>query len=242
MYLFPAIDLIGGQAVRLVKGDYNQKTVYSNSPVEVAKGFFEAGAEYLHVVDLDGAKSGNTDNISVIADIIKESGLKVEVGGGIRSEEVIKKYIDAGVYRVILGTVAVTDPDFCREMTKKYGDKIAVGVDIKDGLVAIKGWTQVADKTCFDFCKELEEMGVKTVICTDISKDGLLSGTNLELYRELQGKFNIDFTASGGVSSLEDIKALMQIGVYGAILGQALYTGDVDLKEAVALTKGGEAK
>lgn len=242
MYLFPAIDLIGGQAVRLVKGDYNQKTVYSNSPTEVAKGFFEAGAEFLHVVDLDGAKSGNTDNISVIADIIKESGLKVEVGGGIRSEEVIKKYIDAGVYRVILGTVAVTDPGFCREMTEKYGEKIAVGVDIKDGFVAIKGWTEVADKTCFDFCKELEEMGVKTVICTDISKDGLLSGTNLELYRRLQSEFNIDFTASGGVSSLDDIRALMEIGVYGAILGKALYTGDVDLKEAVEVTKGGVAK
>lgn len=240
MYLFPAIDLIGGQAVRLVKGDYSQKTVYSNSPTEVAKSFYEAGAEYLHVVDLDGAKSGNTDNISVIADIIKESGLKVEVGGGIRSEEVIKKYIDAGVYRVILGTVAVTDPDFCREMTKKYGDKIAVGVDIKDGYVAIKGWTETAEKTCFEFCKELEKMGVKTVICTDISKDGLLSGTNLELYKELQGKFNIDFTASGGVSTLDDVKALMEIGVYGAILGKALYTGNIDLKEAITLTK--EAK
>lgn len=240
MYLFPAIDLIGGQAVRLVKGDYSQKTVYSSSPVEVAKSFYEAGAEFLHVVDLDGAKSGNTDNISVIADIIKESGLKVEVGGGIRSEEVIRKYIDAGVYRVILGTVAVEKPEFCREMCAKYGDKIAVGVDIKDGFVAIKGWTEVAEKTCFDFCKELEEMGVKTVICTDISKDGLLSGTNLELYRELQGKFNIDFTASGGVTSLDDVKALMEIGVYGAILGKALYTGNIDLKEAVALTK--EAK
>ncbi|MBQ8571979.1 MAG: 1-(5-phosphoribosyl)-5-[Ruminococcus sp.] len=240
MYLFPAIDLIGGQAVRLVKGDYNRKTVYSSSPVEVAKSFYEAGAEFLHVVDLDGAKSGNTDNISVIADIIKESGLKVEVGGGIRSEEVIRKYIDAGVYRVILGTVAVENPDFCREMCDKYGDKIAVGVDIKDGFVAIKGWTEVAEKTCFDFCKELEEMGVKTVICTDISKDGLLSGTNLELYRELQGKFNIDFTASGGVTSLDDVKDLMEIGVYGAILGKALYTGNIDLKEAVALTK--EAK
>ncbi len=240
MYLFPAIDLIGGQAVRLVKGDYSQKTVYSNSPLEVAKSFYDAGAEYLHVVDLDGAKSGNTDNISVIADIIKESGLKVEVGGGIRSEDVIKKYIDAGVYRVILGTVAVENPDFCREMTQKYGEKIAVGVDIKDGFVAIKGWTETANKTCFEFCKELEEMGVKTVICTDISKDGLLSGTNLELYRELQGKFNIDFTASGGVTSLDDVKALMEIGVYGAILGKALYTGNIDLKEAVALTK--EAK
>ena len=239
MYLFPAIDLIGGEAVRLVKGDYNQKTVYSSSPVEVAKGFYEAGAEFLHVVDLDGAKSGNTDNISVIADIIRESGLKVEVGGGIRSEEVIKRYIDAGVYRVILGTVAVENPDFCREMTAKYGEKIAVGVDIKDGFVAIKGWTETAEKTCFDFCKELEKMGVKTVICTDISKDGLLSGTNLELYRELQGKFNIDFTASGGVTSLDDVKALMEIGVYGAILGKALYTGNIDLKEAVALTKEG---
>ena len=144
------------------------------------------------------------------------------------------------MYRVILGTVAVENPDFCREMTAKYGDKIAVGVDIKDGFVAIKGWTETAQKTCFEFCKELEDMGVKTVICTDISKDGLLSGTNLELYKELQGKFNIDFTASGGVSSLDDIKALMEIGVYGAILGKALYTGNVNLKEAIALTK--EAK
>ena len=241
MYLFPAIDLIDGKAVRLVKGDYSQKTVYSNSPVEVAKSFYEAGAEFLHVVDLDGAKSGNTDNLEVIAEIIKESGLKVEVGGGIRSEEVIKKYIDAGVYRVILGTVAAENPEFCREMTKKYGDKIAVGVDIKDGYVAIKGWTQLAEKTCFDFCKELEEMGVSTVICTDISKDGLLSGTNLELYKELCKKFSINFTASGGVSSLDDIKALMELDIYGAILGKALYTGNVDLKEAVALTKGGRS-
>lgn len=239
MYLFPAIDLIGGEAVRLVKGDYSRKTVYSHEPLEVAKGFHKAGAEFLHVVDLDGAKSGNTDNISVISEIVEKSGLKVEVGGGIRSEEVIKKYLNVGVERVILGTVAVTDPEFCRKMTAKYGEKIAVGVDIKDGLVAIKGWTEVAQKTCFDFCGEILNMGVKTVICTDISKDGVLSGTNIELYRSLQTRFDMQLTASGGVSSLDDVKALMEIGVYGAILGKALYTGAIDLAEAVKLTKGG---
>jgi len=239
MELFPAIDLIGGCAVRLVKGDYAQKTVYSDNPAEVAKSFAAAGAKYLHVVDLEGAKDGGTPNLETIKNIVENGGLLVEVGGGIRSEEVIKKYLDAGVFRVILGTAAVQNPVFLEEMVQKYGEKIAVGVDIKDGMVAIKGWTEVSAESCFDFCEKLQKIGVKTIICTDISKDGLLSGTNLELYKELSEKFSVDIVASGGVTTLDDVKKLADMGMYGAILGKALYTGNIDLKAAVELTKGG---
>lgn len=239
MELFPAIDLIGGCAVRLVKGDYAQKTVYSENPAEVAKSFAAAGAKYLHVVDLEGAKDGGTPNLETIKNIVEKGGLLVEVGGGIRSEEVIKKYLDAGVFRVILGTAAVQNPTFLEEMVQKYGEKIAVGVDIKDGMVAIKGWTEVSAESCFDFCEKLQKIGVKTIICTDISKDGLLSGTNLELYKELSEKFSVDIVASGGVTTLDDVKKLADMGMYGAILGKALYTGNIDLKAAVELTKGG---
>ena len=239
MELFPAIDLIGGCAVRLVKGDYAQKTVYSDNPAEVAKSFAAAGAKCLHVVDLEGAKDGGTPNLETIQNIVENGGLLVEVGGGIRSEEVIKKYLDAGVFRVILGTAAVQDPAFLEEMVQKYGEKIAVGVDIKDGMVAIKGWTEVSAESCFDFCEKLQKIGVKTIICTDISKDGLLSGTNLELYKKLSEKFSVDIVASGGVTTLDDVKKLADMGMYGAILGKALYTGNIDLKAAVELTKGG---
>lgn len=239
MELFPAIDLIGGCAVRLVKGDYAQKTVYSENPEEVARSFAEAGARYLHVVDLEGAKNGGTPNLETIKNIVETGGLLVEVGGGIRSEEVIKKYLDVGVFRVILGTAAVQNPAFLEEMVQKYGEKIAVGVDIKDGMVAIKGWTEVSCESCFDFCEKLQKIGVKTIICTDISKDGLLSGTNLELYKALSEKFSVDIVASGGVTTLEDVKKLSDMGLYGAILGKALYTGNIDLKAAVQLTKEG---
>ena len=239
MELFPAIDLIGGCAVRLAKGDYTQKTVYSDNPAEVAKSFAAAGAKYLHVVDLEGAKDGGTPNLETIQNIVENGGLLVEVGGGIRSEEVIQKYLDAGVFRVILGTAAVQNPAFLEEMVQKYGEKIAVGVDIKDGMVAIKGWTEVSAESCFDFCEKLQKIGVKTIICTDISKDGLLSGTNLELYKELSEKFSVDIVASGGVTTLDDVKKLADMGMYGAILGKALYTGNIDLKAAVELTKGG---
>lgn len=239
MELFPAIDLIGGCAVRLVKGDYAQKTVYSENPEEVARSFAEAGARYLHVVDLEGAKNGGTPNLETIKNIVETGGLLVEVGGGIRSEEVIKKYLDVGVFRVILGTAAVQNPAFLEEMVQKYGEKIAVGVDIKDGMVAIKGWTEVSCESCFDFCEKLQKIGVKTIICTDISKDGLLSGTNLELYKVLSEKFSVDIMASGGVTTLEDVKKLSDMGLYGAILGKALYTGNIDLKAAVQLTKEG---
>jgi len=237
MNIFPAIDLIGGKAVRLFKGDYDQKTVYSDDPAGVAIGFREAGAEYLHLVDLDGAKSGKAENLALISDIIRRSGLKVEVGGGIRTEETIAQYVEIGVLRVILGTVAVTNRPFLREMLAKYGDKIAVGVDIKDGMVATHGWMNTSGIDCFDFMAELEDMGVKTVICTDISKDGAMAGTNLDLYRRLLDRFNIDLVASGGVSSMEDVIALRRLGIYGAIIGKAYYTGAISLREAIEVAK-----
>lgn len=237
MKLFPAIDIIEGCAVRLVKGDYAQKTVYSKQPVAVAKGFAEAGATYLHLVDLEGAKDGGTPNLEVIRKIVKESGLLVEVGGGIRSEETIQTYLEAGVFRVILGTAAVGNPDFLKEMVVKYGERIAVGVDIKGGMVAVKGWTELSQESCFDFCEKLEKIGVKTIICTDISKDGLLDGTNLALYRDLSEKFRVDIVASGGVTTLADVEQLQKMGLYGAILGKALYTGNIDLKKAIDMTK-----
>ena len=236
MKIFPAIDLLGGKAVRLKKGDYNEVTVYSDCPPKMAKSFVEAGAEWIHVVDLDGARDGSTANFDTVAEIAKV-GLKVEIGGGIRSMETVEKYIEAGVSRVIIGTAAVSDPEFLKEAIAKYGEKIAVGVDIKDGMVAIKGWKEISALECFDFCEKLEYEGVSTIICTDISKDGMLSGTNTELYRALSEKFTMDFVASGGVSTIEDIKALSSMGMYGAIVGKAIYTGNIDLKEAIAAAK-----
>lgn len=238
MNLFPAIDLYTGWAVRLYQGDYHQMTVYDKDPLSVARRFRDAGAEYLHMVDLEGAKTGETPNLDTVRTVAAQSGLKVEIGGGIRSEEVIKKYLDAGVLRVILGTAAITQPGFVGEMVAKYGEKIAVGVDVRDGFVAIKGWTELSDRTCFDFCRDMDSLGVKTIICTDISKDGVLGGTNLELYKQLSETLSLDIVASGGVSSLDDIAALQNMGLYGAILGKAVYTRAIDLKQAVALTKG----
>ncbi len=237
MNIFPAIDLIDGCAVRLFKGDYAQKTVYSDSPADVAKSFVQAGAEYIHIVDLDGARDGSNANIETVREIVRSSGLKAEIGGGIRSREAIEKYLGLGVMRVILGTAAVTDEKFLIESVKEYGDRVAVGVDIKDGFVAIKGWTEKSQLTCFDFCEKLQNIGVKTVICTDISKDGVMSGTNIELYKELSKRFSMDIVASGGVSSIENIKTLASMDMYGAILGKALYTGAVDLKEAIAAAR-----
>lgn len=234
MNIYPAIDLYDGKAVRLLRGDYAQMTVYSDSPVEVAKGFAAAGAKFLHLVDLEGAKTGETPNLELISKIVAETGLFTEVGGGIRSREVIEKYLNAGVSRVILGTVAVTNPAFVREMVAEFGDKIAVGVDIKDGFVATHGWTEVSDSDCFGFCRELANVGVKTIICTDISKDGAMSGTNLPLYQELKQQFSMDIIASGGVTDMGDVRALSAMDVYGAILGKAIYIGGIDLKEAVS--------
>ncbi len=238
MNIFPAIDLIDGKAVRLVRGDYSQMTVYHNQPLTVAQNFAKNGAKYLHVVDLEGARDGSTPNIETVKSLIDESGLFVEIGGGIRSMETVKTYIDAGASRVIIGTAAVTAPDFLDRALDAYGEKIAVGVDIRDGMVAIKGWTELSSLTCFDFCDTLEKKGVSTVICTDISKDGLLGGTNIALYKEMTKRFSLNITASGGVSSLEDVRTLTSMGLYGAILGKALYTGDLDLRLALEIAKG----
>ena len=237
MLIFPAIDLYDKKAVRLFKGDYNKMTVYSENPLNVAKGFKEAGAEYIHMVDLEGAKDGTTPNFDIVAAVAKESGLRVEIGGGIRNEETVKKYIDAGVMRVILGTAALNDRDFLKSVCQKYGDKIAVGADLKDGQVAIKGWLQTSDVSGMDFLKEMQALGVKTVICTDISRDGAMRGTNRELYKELSEKFSMDIVASGGVSKIDDIKALRAMNLYGAIIGKAIYTGDIDLKEAIEVAR-----
>ena len=237
MNIFPAIDLINGQVVRLLKGDYDKVTVYGNDPLSVAKDFENMGAEFIHIVDLDAAKDGAVHNYDIVKSICDNTSLKVEIGGGVRSEKVIKQYIDAGVFRVILGTIAIKNPDFTKEMIKKYGDKIAVGVDIKDKMVAIHGWTEISSISCEDILSDLERVGAKCVICTDISKDGAMQGTNLSLYRELSEKFSIDIVASGGVSSMEDIVALKNMNIYGAILGKALYTGAVDLKSAIEVAK-----
>ena len=237
MNIIPAIDLIGGEAVRLKKGDYNQVTVYSSTPVEVAKGFEAQGSKFLHVVDLDGAKEGSTANFETIKAIVAQTDLSVEVGGGIRSMDTVKRYIEIGIDRVIIGTAAVTDPAFLKQAIEAYPEHIAVGVDIKDGMVAIKGWTEVSAVSCFDFCQSLQNLGVKTIICTDISKDGMMAGTNLELYRSLTSHFSLNVIASGGVSGLEDIRELVKMKIYGAILGKAIYTGSIDLAQAIALTK-----
>ena len=237
MIIFPAIDLYDKKAVRLFKGDYNQMTVYSENPLEVAKGFKAAGAEYIHMVDLEGAKDGTTPNFDIVASVAKESGLKVEIGGGIRNEETVKKYIDAGVMRVILGTAALNDRAFLESVCKKYGDKIAVGADLKDGQVAVKGWLETSNVSGMDFLAQMESLGVKTVICTDISRDGAMRGTNRELYKELSEKFSMDIVASGGVSTIDDIKALREMNLYGAIVGKAIYTGDIDLRETIEVAK-----
>ena len=237
MLILPAIDLFDGCAVRLFKGDYNNMTIYSREPLEIAKKFETAGAEFIHMVDLEGAKDGTTPNIKIVEEVVKNTSLKVEIGGGIRNEETIKRYLDIGVSRVILGTAAVTDENLLKTAVEKYGSAIAVGADIKDGLVAIKGWLQKSELTCEAFFEKLQKLGVSTVICTDISKDGAMQGTNRQLYKNLSEKFQMDIVASGGVSSIEDIKALREMNLYGAILGKAYYIGAVDLKEAIEVAR-----
>ena len=237
MLILPAIDLFDGCAVRLFKGDYNNMTVYSKEPLEIAKKFEAAGAEFIHMVDLEGAKDGTTPNINIVEKIVKNTSLKVEIGGGIRTEETIKRYLDIGVSRVILGTAAVTDENLLKSAVQKYGSAIAVGADIKDGFVAIKGWLQKSELGCEEFFEKLQALGVSTVICTDISKDGAMQGTNRELYKSLSKKFGMDIVASGGVSSVDDIKALREMNLYGAILGKAYYIGAVDLKEAIEVAR-----
>ncbi|MBQ7160534.1 MAG: 1-(5-phosphoribosyl)-5-[Clostridia bacterium] len=237
MDIFPAIDLYKKKAVRLKRGDYSEMTVYSDDPISVARSFFETGAEFLHTVDLEGAKDGTTPNFEIIKDLALNSGLKVEIGGGIRDSRTVERYLDAGVWRVILGTAAISDPEFLDEMLARYGERIAVGVDIKDGLVAVHGWREVTGRECFDFCRELENKGVSTVICTDISCDGMLGGTNIGLYRRLVRKFKMKFVASGGVSTTDDIETLKEMGISGAILGRALYEKTLDLGDALKAAK-----
>ena len=237
MKIFPAIDLYGGKAVRLYKGDYQNMTVYSENPVSVALDFKNSGAKFMHLVDLEGAKTGETPNIETIKKIVSATDAFVEVGGGIRTMQVIEKYIGAGVSRVILGTVAVTEPEFLKKAVEKYGEKVAVGVDIKEGFVAIKGWTEKSQEDGFEFCKKMQNVGVKTIICTDISKDGAMKGANHALYKRLKDQLDIDVVASGGVSSIEDVKKLREIDIYGAIIGKAYYTGAIDLTEALKVAK-----
>lgn len=237
MNIFPAIDLYGGKAVRLFKGDYNQMTVYNDNPLEVARTFEEMGATHLHLVDLEGARNGKPGNLDIIKKITEETHLFTEVGGGIRNMDVAKAYIESGVDRIILGTAAVNDEAFLKEAVSTFGDKVAVGVDIKDGFVAIKGWTEKSEVSAEDFMKKMESLGVKTVISTDISRDGAMQGSNNELYRKLSEDFSVQLVASGGVSSIDDIKTLADMNLYGAIIGKAYYIGAIDLKEALEVAR-----
>lgn len=237
MYILPAIDLYEKQAVRLYKGDYSQMTVYSEDPVSVALDFKAAGAEFIHIVDLEGARSGSTPGFETIRQIICRSSLKVQVGGGIRDEAAVTRYIEAGAARVILGTAAVTDPGFVAAMCGRYGDKIAVGIDIKDGYAAINGWRQQSSLTAEQLFEKLQYIGIKTVICTDISKDGAMAGTNVALYRSLMQKYSINIIASGGISDLDSIRAVKALGMHGAIIGKAYYTGAIKLTEAIEVAR-----
>jgi len=237
MNIFSAIDLYEGKAVRLYQGDYAQMTVYSENPPELAEAFVRAGAKHIHIVDLEGAKSGATPNFEIVRAIKEASGAFCEIGGGVRSMEVVDRYLGAGLDRVILGTAALTDEAFLREAVGKYGGKIAVGVDIKDGFVAIRGWTEKSTVDAFAFCEKMQSLGVTTLICTDISRDGAMRGTNRQLYQELSSKFTLQIVASGGVSTMDDVRALSALGLYGAIIGKAYYTGAIDLKEAIEVAE-----
>ena len=233
MLLFPAIDLYENKVVRLLKGDYNRMTVYSDAPVRVAQDFAASGITHIHLVDLEGARSGETPNLETVLRIKEITGLFCEIGGGVRSMEVVRRYLDAGIDRVILGTAAVTDEAFLQRAVGEYPGHIAVSVDIRDGCVAIRGWEENTKLYAFDFIDKLCKIGIDTVICTDISRDGAMHGTNRQLYKDLTRQFKINITASGGVSTLEDIRALHSLGLYGSIIGKAYYTGAVDLKAAL---------
>ncbi len=237
MIIYPAIDLYDGKAVRLLKGDYDAMTVYSTNPTEVALDFRRQGATHIHLVDLEGAKDGTTPNLEIVKSIIAEAGLFTEIGGGIRSMKTIDTYLSAGADRVILGTAAVKNPDLLRAACRRYGEKIAVGIDMKDGMIAIHGWTETTSLDGMKFCRIIQQLGVKTVICTDISRDGAMRGANHELYRTLSKEFDMNIIASGGVSSMEDVKELSGLGIHGAIIGRAYYTGAIQLAEAIEEAK-----
>lgn len=253
MYIYPAIDLYDGKAVRLFKGDYNQMTVYSENPPEIAEDFVKAGATHIHVVDLEGAKDGSTPNLGTVLAIRKaaeEASEKyaggapvfVEIGGGIRDDATAAKYLEAGIDRVILGTAAVNDRGFLTRVVKEYGRRVAVGIDVRDGFVAVKGWTELSQYTLEEFAREMQSLGVGTLICTDISRDGAMKGVNRLLYKELSQALNVDIVASGGVSTLEDVETLRELRIHGAIIGKAYYTGAIDLAEAVRIGEGGQEK
>ena len=237
MLIYPAIDMFEGKAVRLFKGDYAQMTVYSEDPTAVAAEFKKAGATHIHLVDLEGAKAGTTPNFELVKAIKEKTGLFCEIGGGIRDMATIQKYVEAGIDRVILGTAAVTSAGFVEEAVKAYGDKIAVGIDIKDGYVAIKGWTETSGEKAMDFTAKMQAIGVRTMICTDISRDGAMKGANHALYRELSERFDMNIIASGGVSSMEDVEKLADLDIHGAIVGKAYYTGAIDLAKAIEVAK-----
>ena len=237
MVIYPAIDLYEGKAVRLYKGDYARMTVYNEDPVAVAMDFKEKGATHIHLVDLEGAKSGTTPNLETVCAIKKATGLFCEIGGGVRNMEVVRRYLDAGIDRVILGTAAVTDETFLKAAVDAYGEKIAVGIDIKDGFVAIKGWTEKSQEKAMDFAEKMQKLGVRTLICTDISKDGAMEGANHSLYNQLAQQFGMQIIASGGVSSMEDIRRLKAMNIHGAIVGKAYYTGAIALKDAIEVAK-----
>ena len=237
MLIYPAIDMYEKKAVRLYKGDYAQMTVYSENPCAVAQEFQRCGATHIHLVDLEGAKLGTTPNFELVKAIKEQTGLFCEIGGGIRDMDTIAKYVEAGIDRVILGTAAVTSAGFVQEAVKAYGDKIAVGIDIKDGFVAIKGWTETSEENAMDFTAKMQAIGVKTMICTDISRDGAMRGANHELYKELARRFDMNIIASGGVSSMEDVEKLAALDIHGAIVGKAYYTGAIDLREALEVAR-----
>ena len=237
MLIYPAIDMYEKKAVRLYKGDYARMTVYSENPCAVAQEFKRCGATHIHLVDLEGAKLGTTPNFELVKAIKEQTGLFCEIGGGIRDMDTIAKYVDAGIDRVILGTAAVTSAGFVQEAVKAYGDKIAVGIDIKDGFVAIKGWTETSEENAMDFTAKMQAIGVKTMICTDISRDGAMRGANHELYKELARRFDMNIIASGGVSSMEDVEKLAALDIHGAIVGKAYYTGAIDLAKAIEVAK-----
>ena len=236
MIIFPAIDIIGGKAVRLFKGEYDKKTEYGD-PAYFAEQFKDLGATHIHVVDLDGAKSGATYNYETVKEIKSRSGLFTEVGGGIRNIDTIKRYLDLGIDRVILGTAAIRDRDFLAEGVKEFGDKIAVGADVKSGYIAVNGWLEDSGIELFAFLNYLVDIVDKTIICTDVGRDGAMQGANLSLYETISSRYDLNLIASGGVSDLSDVKRLKDMGVYGAIIGKAYYTGAIDLKTCIEVAK-----
>ena len=237
MIILPAIDLFHGQAVRLLRGDYSKMTVYDPEPVNTAMKFKSEGAQWIHVVDLEGAKSGEAVNIDTVMRIREACGLKCEAGGGVRDMAAVERYVNSGIDRVILGTSAVNDEEFLREAVKNFAERIAVGVDIKNGNVAVKGWLEDSGVNALAFCRKMQDIGVKTLISTDISRDGAMIGTNRSLYAELSKTLSINIIASGGLSSLDDVKALSSLGLHGAIIGKAYYTGAVKISEAIEAAK-----